>query len=147
MFDTVQCLTNSEFVFNQRDAHMIVTIFPETDTWAHSHLGVFKKALTELHGTELAIRFGDFGPDIHGCLRALDRPTDFVEPLPENIAALLILQTNLLDTTLIALKRLNGCNLQRRERSVVVVALNTSQSMHQLLVADHVAESPASHVV
>jgi hypothetical protein len=54
---------------------------------------------------------------------------------------------DLLDAVLRAFERGDRGDLDRRERAVVVVALDARERRDQVAVADHEADAPAGHVV
>ena len=95
----------------------------------------------------MGIGLGDFGPDIHGGLGHLHHPARLVQPLGQHVAAQFVGLAHFFHTVLGAVQGDHRGHLDRREGAVVVVALDAGQGGAQLLVADHVADAPAGHVV
>ncbi|KAG1304484.1 hypothetical protein G6F62_015704 [Rhizopus arrhizus] len=65
----------------------------------------------------------------------------------EHVAAALVLDHDLVHAVLRAIQGGDGRHLDRRERTVVVIALDARKRVDQLAVADHVADAPAGQVV
>src|SRR5207244_20550 len=106
-----------------------------------------EKLLGELQRAQLAVGFRDPRPDVHRCLGALHHPAGLVQAFHQHVAPLLILHRNLPHALLRALERGDRRDLDRRERTVIVIALDARQRVHQVLVADHESDAPAGHVV
>ena len=90
---------------------------------------------------------GDQGPDIHRGTRQIDLPTRLDQTAGEHVTAILVLQSNLFDAILRAVKGSNRCDLNRREGAVIVVTLDPGKGGDETLIADHKADAPARHVV
>src|SRR5690242_15738475 len=65
----------------------------------------------------------------------------------QDVATFLIGRPDLLDAILRALQRHDGSDLDRCERTVVVIALDARQCGDEVRIADHEAYAPAGHVV
>src|SRR5258706_1125595 len=70
-----------------------------------------------------------------------------VQAAHHDVAALLVLRAVLLDAVLRPFERDDRRDLDRRERAVVVVALDARERVDEILVAHHETDAPAGHVV
>src|SRR5271170_1461223 len=86
-------------------------------------------------------------PDEHRGLRQSRLPSKLVQPLHENVAASAIVFAYLGHAFLRALERQDRRNLNRREGSVIEVALEARQCGYERLITDHESYAPTGHVV
>ncbi len=135
------------FVFNEREAHVVVAVVAEADARRHCHLGVEQQLLGELQRLHLGVGLGDRRPDEHGGLGRLHLPAHLVEALDQGVAPLAVHLADIAHAVLGAFQGGDGRHLDGREGTVVVVALDARQGGAQALVADHEAHPPARHVV
>ena len=70
-----------------------------------------------------------------------------MQALDHHVATAFVFQANLFNAVLRAFKRGDGRHLNRRKCAVIVIALDASQRVHQMRIADHEADAPAGHVV
>src|ERR1700758_1552158 len=95
----------------------------------------------------MPVGLGNRRPHKHRRSRQSHSPTKFIQPLDQYIAAAAIGLADFSDTTLWAFEREDRRDLDRCERSVVEVALQSPKCGNQRVITDHNANSPAGHVV
>ena len=90
---------------------------------------------------------GNFGPDEHAGLGALDWPADAFQPFAEHVAAALIDGRLGLDRRVGVAQGHDGGDLDGPEHAVIVIALDRRQGADHLGVARGKTDPPAGHVV
>src|SRR3569623_215952 len=134
-------------VFDEREAHMGVAVFAETDAGRHGDLGFLKQFFGKLQRTEVTVRLGDGRPHEHRAARRRHVPADGIAPFAQHVAAAAIALANLIDAGLRPLQRRDGGDLDRRKHAVIEIGFHARLRRHQLVVAAHEADAPARHVV
>ena len=68
LLDSAEGLAGALFVFYQAESYVGVAVVAEAYSWGDGGLRISQDQLGELQGAEVAVLFGDLGPDEHGGL-------------------------------------------------------------------------------
>src|SRR5450631_436776 len=79
LLDASQCLPGSLFVLDKGKTHVLVSVFPEADTWADRYLSLGQQLLGKLERAHGFVPFWDRGPHEHGRFGHRHLPVQLVE--------------------------------------------------------------------
>src|SRR5207244_9501429 len=117
------------FVLDHGKTHMLVTGLAEGDAGRVRYLRLSDELLGEFQRSELPVMLGNLGPDVHRGLGTLDFPSRLVQALDQDIAPLLVFHRDLRYSILQPFEIGDRAALDRGERTVVVIALDSTSRL------------------
>src|SRR5437868_795059 len=86
--ETAQRLPDAVLVLDECEAHVALAVLAEADARRHRDLRLLDAELRELERAERLVLIGDRRPDEHRALRLLHVPSDLVQSVDQQVAAL-----------------------------------------------------------
>src|SRR6266849_535588 len=145
--ETAEGLSDALLVLDERESDVALAVLAEADARGDRDLALLDQHLGEFQRPHGAEAVGDGRPHEHGALGLGHGPADLVEPLHEDVAALLMELDDVAHHGLLALQRDDGRDLDGLESAVVEVGLDPAEGVDHSGIAAHEAHPPAGHVV
>ena len=98
LLNSAQGLPRALFVFDEREAYVVISMITEPNAWAHRDLGVNEQFLRKLHRPRGTVLLRDTRPHKHRRLRKIYRPSELIESRNQHIAARLVDVADLCNT-------------------------------------------------